>query len=132
MTLPDFFPSAVITEFQMQWEDGWYPRGPSVAQDPDGNYAAMLIVGDLWRPQSIPPKSDDGVVARFAQNDGVIRTRNFFTHLDDDLQPIGWTELPTPDAPVSVPAGAGRRGTASLLEGWLAVHRGDQAAPFER
>jgi hypothetical protein len=101
--LTDTFPSAITWEFQNQWEDGWYPRGPSIAEGPEG-YAAMLIVGDLWRPMSDPPAADDGVVAEWGDVPGVIRTRNFFTHLDDDLQILGWEECPTPDLPVLYPA----------------------------
>lgn len=102
--LTDTFPSAITTEFQNQWQDGWYPRGPSIAQNPAGEYAAMLIVGDLWRPLSDPPGPNDGVTAEWGDVPGVIRTRNFFTHLDDDLQILGWTECPTPDLPVEYPA----------------------------
>lgn len=103
IVLGDHFPRSTVTEFQSQWEDGWFPRGPSIAQSPDGTFAAMLIVGDLWRPMRWPPEWDDGIVARTAKDDGVIRTRNFFSVLDNDLRPLGWVEQPTVNVPVLFP-----------------------------
>lgn len=101
--LTDFFPHATILPFQMQWEDGWYPRVPSICQNPDGQYAATLIVGDLWRPKNDPPTGADGIEARYADDSGVIRTRNFFSLLDDHLHPVEWQEQPAPDVAVCFP-----------------------------
>lgn len=74
-----------------QWERGWLPCNPSIARGPHG-YAAIVTCRDLIR-------GDDGTSFRHADKSGMIRTRNFFSDLNDDLRPDGWRELPGPDGP---------------------------------
>lgn len=100
MTTPlvaNVFPGASTWEFQRQWEDGWYPYVPSIAEGPAG-HAALLSTNNVQRPKGATPQPDDWLTAHV--HGGNIYTRNFFSLLDDDLHPLGWVEQPQPNLPV--------------------------------
>lgn len=88
------FPGTTTWDLVMPWEEGWFPCNPSIAQGPDG-YAAIVTCRDLDRFW------EGGW--RFAHDDGIIRTRNWFMDLDDDLQPGPFRLLPTYEGPMRNP-----------------------------
>lgn len=90
--ITDLFPTATTWPLATQWEDGWYPGNPSIAEGPDG-YAALVTCRDLHR-------DENGNGFQFADPSGTIRTRNFFAHLTETLRPSeAWRELKGPHLP---------------------------------
>lgn len=100
--LTDYFPGASTCEFQPPWQEDWYPYVPSIAEGPDGQYAALIGTNNLVRPKGETPQRDDWRTAEIPGG-GPIVTRNYFSLLDDDLRPIEWIEEPRPDLPMNFP-----------------------------
>ncbi len=94
MNLNTIIPELQAWQIETPHIDGFWGGNCSIAQGPEG-YALMVTYRDLHR--------DDNNYCSYGA-DNIIRTRNFFTPLDDQtLTPQDWHEIPSVETDILYP-----------------------------